>query len=73
MYDKRYSRRMAVALVNGDKDGPAIGYERPDGDVLRSRASASEVRVFRFDGGHVLAPAETVTKAARWLHQRKQF
>ena len=72
MHDKRYSRDMAVVMINGSKDKNAIHFETIDGDFLRDRASA-DVKIFRFSGGHTLAPADVARKAARWIHETKQF
>lgn len=70
MHEKSYAKKMAVAQVNGNADANAINYEEIDSNFLRKRASA-KVKVFRFEGGHVLAPAETALEAARWIHTQK--
>jgi predicted esterase len=72
MYDKKYSKKMAVAMVNGDMDKNAIHYEEKDGDFLKKRASC-EVNTFHFPGGHVLAPSDVALEAARWIHQTMEF
>ncbi len=72
MYNQKYSRRMAVAIVNGDKDKGALLYEEKDSDFLKKKARA-EVKVFHFPGGHVLAPSDIALKAARWIHETKNF
>ena len=72
MYDKDYSRKMAVALINGDKDKGSLLYEEKDSKFLEKRTK-SEVRAFRFSGGHVLAPSDKALEAARWIHQTKEF
>ncbi len=72
MHDKRYSKKMAVAMINGDKDKNALIYEESDGDFLRKRADAN-VKAFHFPGGHVTAPAPVALEAARWIHETKGF
>lgn len=72
MHDKRYSKDMAVAMINGDKDKNANHYEEIDGEFLKKRTSA-EVKVFHFPGGHVLAPSDVALEAARWVHETKGF
>ncbi len=72
MYDKDYSRKMAVALVNGNGDKGAITYEKKDTDFLEKRTKAT-VEKFRFPGGHILAPSEKALEAARWIHETKEF
>ncbi|MGE9268086.1 MAG: hypothetical protein ACQKBY_08310 [Verrucomicrobiales bacterium] len=71
-HERQYSKEMAVAIINGDQDKNAIAFEERDGDYLSKRRRA-EVKVFRFPGGHVLAPAEKALEAARWIHQEKGF
>lgn len=72
MHNKRYSKDMAVAMLNGDQDKNALHFEEIDGDYLRKRASA-EVKAFHFPGGHVTAPADVILEAARWIHEIKGF
>lgn len=72
MYSQNYSRKMAVALVTGDKDKGALTYEEPDTNFLK-KSTHSEVKVFHFPGAHVLAPSEKALEAARWIHTTKEF
>ncbi|MGD9417403.1 MAG: hypothetical protein Q7R22_000570 [Verrucomicrobiota bacterium JB025] len=72
MHDKKYSRKMAVAMVNGDKDKNALSYEEKDGDFLKRKASCT-VKTFHFPGAHILAPSEVALEAARWIHTTKKF
>ncbi len=72
MHDKNYSKKMAVAQINGDKDKAAISAESYDGRFLEKKARA-KVKAFHFPGGHVLAPAEVALEAARWIHETKEF
>jgi predicted esterase len=72
MYGKRYSPRMAVAVITGDKDTSALNFVEPDGKFLKSKASA-KVREFSFEGGHVMPSKELFAEAARWIHGEKKF
>lgn len=71
-YDQQYSKDMAVAMINGDKDKNAISFEQPDGDFLKKKASA-DLKLFHFPGGHVLAPSDVALEAARWVHLTQKF
>jgi acetyl esterase/lipase len=72
MHDRRYSRNMAVAMLNGDKDENANNWGKIDGDFLRKSASA-KVREFPFPGGHEVAPQPVTLEAARWIHETRKF
>lgn len=72
MHDKKYSKKMAVAMINGDGDKAALSNEEPDGEFLKRKCSA-DIKTFHFPGGHVLAPEEVALEAARWIHETKGF
>lgn len=71
-YTENYPRKMAVAMIAGDKDAPAIKYEKPDGDYLKKKHRAT-VKTFRFSGGHMASPASSCLEAAIWVHETKEF
>ncbi|GAA5497444.1 hypothetical protein Rhal01_03640 [Rubritalea halochordaticola] len=71
-YDLKYSKKMAVAMINGDSDKNAQHYEEPDGDFLRKKTRA-KIKVFHFQGGHKLPEPKTATEAMRWVHETKEF
>lgn len=70
-YDLDYPRRMAVAIINGDKDDRAKPFEEPVMEVINRKRGTS--KIFRFDGGHQTPPKEQVTEAMRWIHAEKEF
>jgi len=65
---KPFQKNMAIAMVNGDKDGNARAWEESDGKVLKTRRC--EVRIFHFPGGHVVAPSDVIDEAIAWLDQQ---
>ena len=64
-YDLDYRKKMAVAMVNGDKDKNANHYVGPDTAVLEKRRC--EVELFAFPGGHVVGPPDVIAKAMTWV------
>ncbi|QQL44136.1 dienelactone hydrolase family protein [Sulfuriroseicoccus oceanibius] len=72
MYDQSYPRKMAVAIINGDKDKNAISYETKDTNFLEKKTRA-KVRAWHFPGGHVMPTPELTLEAARWIHETKGF
>ena len=72
MHDKKYSKKMAVAMINGDKDKNANSCIEKDEAFLKRKASA-KIKVYHFPGGHVLAPSDVALEAARWIHETKGF
>lgn len=72
MYDKKYSRNMAVAIVNGDNDKNANTWAEKDADFLKKKFRAT-VKTFSFPGGHVMASEDVALQAARWIHETKEF
>jgi len=71
-YHLKFPRKMAVAIVNGDKDKGARTWELKDMKFLEEKARA-DVKLFHFPGGHVMAPSDICLKAAKWIHETKQF
>lgn len=72
MHDKSYAKKMAVAQVNGSDDSSALAYENKDSRFMTEQRRA-DVKAFRFNGGHVVAPEAVLLKAARWIHSEKKF
>ena len=61
----RCAPKMAVAIVNGDKDKNANAFVEPDLKVLNAAGCRSQQ--FSFPGGHEVAPPEVVLQAMEWL------
>ena len=61
-------KKMAVAQVNGNDDSGALAQENKDSRLMTEQRSA-DVKAFRFNGGHVVAPEEVLLKVARWIQQ----
>lgn len=59
------AKKMAVAIVNGDKDNGANSNVPGDIEVLEK--ARCEVKEFTFPGGHRIAPAPVVLEAMQWL------
>jgi len=66
--DRDYCRKMAVAIVNGENDKGANAWVERDKDKLRNRDC--EVKVFKFPGGHQIAPAEVSSAAIAWIEEQ---
>ncbi len=62
-----YRHGMAVAMINGDSDGPANGWVDRDTRLLRRRRCV--VKTFSFRGGHELPGATTTASALQWLEE----
>ena len=58
-------KKMRVAIVNGDKDEAANSYVERDQGILEKRRC--EVKVFKFPGGHVVAPPDVILTAMQWI------
>lgn len=69
-YDLDYRKKMAVAIVNGDKDKNANHWVVGDTGVLEKRRC--EVELFAFPGGHVVGPPEVIEKAMRWVEENTE-
>lgn len=54
-----------VALVNGDKDGAANGYNKSVTRILQERGAT--VGMFAFEGGHQIPPPSVQAKSFLWL------
>jgi hypothetical protein len=63
-----FQKRMAVAIVNGDKDEGAESWRPMDKAALEKRRCV--VKVFRFPGGHTVAPPDVIDEAVNWLEQQ---
>lgn len=63
-----FQKRMSVAIVNGDQDEGARSFESSDKAALEKRRCA--VKVFRFPGGHAVAPPEVIDEAVNWLERQ---
>ena len=63
--DLAYPEKMAVAIINGNEDKGANHWIDHDREILKGRRI--KVRVFHFQGGHSIAPDETLTKAIQWM------
>jgi predicted esterase len=63
-----YCKRMAVAMVNGDKDEAANGWAASDKQALQLRKC--KVELFTFPGGHPMPnDPEVSDRAIAWLQQ----
>jgi len=65
-----YPRKMAIAMVNGNDDNGANGWIERDEQTLKKRRC--KVEVFNFDGGHVLAPSEVLSRAIEWIIDNRE-
>lgn len=63
-------RNLDVAWVNGDGDSNATHYVERDSRIIRGASGRS--RFFEFPGGHVIAPAETLTEVLRWFDEQRK-
>ncbi len=70
-HDMPYPKDLAIAMVNGESDKGATSWEDRDSDALKRRKA--DVKIFRFPGGHVVAPPDVALEAARWIHETKGF
>ncbi|QQL46016.1 hypothetical protein G3M56_005400 [Sulfuriroseicoccus oceanibius] len=65
---RKYPKRMAVAIVNGDKDEGANAWVQSDIEALkRYRWEAKHIS---FPGGHVVAPPAVIDQAIEWIKQQ---
>ena len=64
---KPFCSGMAVALMNGEKDGAANSWAGSDTEVLKRRKC--RVKPFSFPGGHGIAPAAVTDQAIAWLEE----
>lgn len=69
-YNLKYPRKMAVAMINGDKDSGANSWSGRDSKVLDRRGC--RVKVFDFPGGHAIAPAEVLKEAIAWVRETSE-
>jgi predicted esterase len=69
-FELDYRKGMAVAWVNGDKDSNANAWVEGDSAVLKKRGC--KTKLFVFPGGHVIAPADTITEAMRWAEENSK-
>jgi len=60
-----FQKRLSVAIVNGDGDAAANSHAGSDKKALEMRKC--EVKIFKFPGGHAIAPAPVVDEAIQWL------
>jgi len=60
-----YRRKMAVAMINGNNDNGANGWVERDKSELGGRGC--KVKLFQFDGGHVLPPSDVLIEAVEWI------
>jgi hypothetical protein len=67
---RKYTRHMAVAQINGDKDKGANTWTKGDAEVLEKCDCA--VQEFKFPGGHKIAPPEVIDKVIIWLEEQWQ-
>jgi len=61
----QYRRKMAVAMINGKDDEGANSWVEHDTAELSGRSC--KVKLFQFDGGHVVAPPEVLVEAVAWI------
>lgn len=61
----KYRKRMVVAMVNGESDNNANAWVDHDTDELNGRSC--KIKLFQFDGGHVLAPPDVLIEAVEWM------
>ena len=67
LYESRFRRNMAVAMINGKDDGGAGGWAGSDGEALSKRKC--QVKVFTFEGGHQIAPAAVLDDVMKWMEE----
>lgn len=63
------SKKMRVAIVNGDKDKNANHYVERDTALLKKKRC--KVKEFPFPGGHVIAPPDVTEKALHWIAEKE--
>ena len=64
-WDQDYTKKMAVAMVNGDGDKAANSWVDKDTDHLKG--FKCKARKFEFPGGHAIAPTEVLIEAMKWI------
>jgi len=64
--DKAYQNGMYVAIVNGNNDKGANKWNEIDGKTLEKNDCI--VKQFSFEGGHQVAPKETIQEVCDWLN-----
>ena len=64
----KFQRGGAVAMVNGDKDTAANDWVKSDGAILRRHGW--NLKVFKFPGGHKMAPPNVVDEAIAWIERQ---
>ena len=65
---KPFQKNMAVAMLNGEGDQGARGWEDSDKEVLKHRHC--QVKTFHFPGGHGVAPRELIDEAIAWMDEQ---
>jgi len=65
---KPYQRKMSIAMLNGNDDKGASCWEEQDKAALERRKC--KVKIFKFPGGHVMAPKEVIDKAVAWMEEQ---
>jgi len=61
------SKKMRVAIVNGDKDKNANFFIERDSKLLKRKHC--KVQHFSFPGGHTIAPPDVTEQAMRWIEE----
>ncbi len=64
---QKYRKHMAVAMVNGDNDKNANCWVEGDSAVLKRYKC--HVKLFPFQGGHEVGPANVLTDALKWMEE----
>ena len=62
-----FTTRMAVAIINGDKDGGANSAVSHDVKVLKRRQCA--IKEFPFPGKHEMPPDENLVEVLKWMEE----
>ena len=62
-----FRKHMAIAMVNGTKDGGARGWTKSDTEALAKRKC--EVKHFDFEGGHRIPPRKALDEAMDWMEK----
>ena len=64
-WDQDYTKKMAVAMVNGNGDKAANSWIERDTKILKK--FRCKVKSFEFPGGHAVAPADVLLEAMQWI------
>ena len=66
---RNYSPNIVIAQINGEKDKGANAWIERDAATLTKKGCV--VRVFKFPGGHGIAPPRVIDEAIAWLQEER--